>query len=341
MPEASPFRPILPRHPRNSSGDVCADADRVSIDVSRHVINHGLHRRQSRRHRRLLVHVSASVHTHPDLWGHVSLHTGHYAAEGLRKKGFMRKMSSDQSSSTPPPGSDGPSARVPDASPDLGGKKGQFKGRLESSVILVVGKITMTLTRSIEISAERDYGPLTKELRKLIAKISFRVPLEKALQYFADRTGTQLARRSAMLISEANKSGGDIQESMESVAKHVQEIQYLERKRRASMRPFIGVMYISFAVFIVTVYLLIKSFFTQLANTNFGGGASQNVGGVGFNFVSLPLDKITAVFLYMAMIEAILAGLVGGKMATGYLKDGLKHAVILMSICFITFVFFI
>jgi len=89
------------------------------------------------------------------------------------------------------------------------------------------------------------------------------------------------------------------------------------------------------------VYLLIKSFFTQLANTNFGGGASQTVGGVGFNFVSLPLDKITAVFLYMAMIEAILAGLVGGKMATGYLKDGLKHAVILMSICFITFVFFI
>src|SRR5256885_10379924 len=50
-----------------------------------------------------------------------------------------------------------------------------------------------------------------------------------------------------MLISEANKSGGDIQESMESVAKHVQEIQYLENKRRATLRPFIGVMYISFA----------------------------------------------------------------------------------------------
>src|SRR5437867_10152374 len=203
------------------------------------------------------------------------------------------------------------------------------------------GRSGMTLTRAIEISAERDYGPLTTEIKKLIAKISFRVPLERALQFFADRTGTMLSRRTSMLVAEANKSGGDIQESMESVAKHVQEIQYLERKRRASMRPFIGVMYISFAVFLVTVYLLIKSFFTQLANTNFGGGASQTVGGVGFNFVSLPLDKITAVFLYMAMIEAIFAGLVGGKMATGYLKDGLKHAVILMSICFITFVFFI
>ena len=87
------------------------------------------------------------------------------------------------------------------------------------------GRSGMTLVRSIEISAERDYGPLTRELKKLIAKISFRVPLERALQYFADSTGTTLSRRSSMLIAEANKSGGDIQESMESVAKHVQEIQ--------------------------------------------------------------------------------------------------------------------
>jgi flagellar protein FlaJ len=203
------------------------------------------------------------------------------------------------------------------------------------------GRSGMTLTRSIEISSERDYGPLTKELKKLIAKISFRVPLERALQYFADATGTTLARRSSMLIAEANKSGGDIQESMESVAKHVQEIQYLERKRRATLRPFIGVMYISFAVFLVTVYLLISSFFKQLANTSFGGGGSGGGLGGGFSFVSLPLDKITTVFLYMAMIEALFAGMVGGKMATGYLKDGLKHAILLMMICFVTFIFLI
>ena len=202
------------------------------------------------------------------------------------------------------------------------------------------GRSGMTLTRAIEISAERDYGPLTKEIKRLIAKISFRVPLERALQFFADRTGTMLSRRTSMLVAEANKSGGDIQESMESVAKHVQEIQYLERKRRATLRPFIGVMYISFAVFLVTVYLLISSFFKQLANTNFGSGGGT-IGSVGFNFISLPLPKITAVFLYMAMIEALFAGLVGGKMASGYLKDGLKHAILLMLICFITFVFFV
>src|SRR2546422_1648669 len=200
------------------------------------------------------------------------------------------------------------------------------------------GRSGMTLTRAIEISAERDYGPLTHEIKRLMAKVSFRVPLEKALQYFADRTGTMLARRSSMLIAEANKSGGDIQESMESVAKHVQDIQYLENKRRATLRPFIGVMYISFAVFLVTVYLLISSFFTRLAASNLSGG---DVGGIGFNFVSLPLDKITAVFLYMAMVEAVFAGLVGGKMATGYIKDGLKHAILLMLVCFITFVFLI
>jgi hypothetical protein len=43
----------------------------------------------------------------------------------------------------------------------------------------------------------------------------------------------------------------------------------------------------------------------------------------------------------MAMIEALFAGMVGGKMATGYLKDGLKHAILLMMICFVTFIFLI
>src|SRR5947199_315349 len=38
------------------------------------------------------------------------------------------------------------------------------------------GRSGMTLTRAIEISAERDYGPLTTEIKKIIAKISVRVP---------------------------------------------------------------------------------------------------------------------------------------------------------------------
>src|SRR5256712_13098768 len=51
------------------------------------------------------------------------------------------------------------------------------------------GRSGMTLVRSIEISAERDYGPLTRALKKLIAKISFRVPLERARHSFAAATG--------------------------------------------------------------------------------------------------------------------------------------------------------
>src|SRR3989441_10448607 len=98
-------------------------------------------------------------------------------------------------------------------------------------------------------------------------------------------------------------------------------------------------MYISFAVFLVTVYLLISSFFKQLANTTFGG--SSAIGGVGFSFISLPLPKITAVFLYKAIIEALFAGLVGGEKATSHLKNCLQHAILLMLLFFVTLVFFV
>src|SRR5207302_8723916 len=45
------------------------------------------------------------------------------------------------------------------------------------------GRSGLTLTRPIEISADREYGALTKEIRKLIARISFLCPRAKAAQF--------------------------------------------------------------------------------------------------------------------------------------------------------------
>ncbi len=42
----------------------------------------------------------------------------------------------------------------------------------------------------------------------------------------------------------------------------------------------------------------------------------------------------------MAVIEAVFAGLVRGKMTAGFMKDERKHAILLTFVLFIVFVFF-
>jgi len=216
-----------------------------------------------------------------------------------------------------------------------------FEGRRKDAIdkhlpnlmrdIAEAGRTGMTLTRAIEVSSEQDYGPLTDELRKMTTQLTWKVPLDKALQSFADRCDTLLARRAAMLILEASRTGGDIQASIETVNRHIQEIQNLDQRRKSQMRPYIGIIYISFFVFLITVYILVTSFFGMLSKP----------GTAGFVVNPTPIEVYIQIFLYMGVVEAFFGGLTGGKMSTGFLKNGLKHATILTVISFIVFNFFV
>jgi flagellar protein FlaJ len=190
----------------------------------------------------------------------------------------------------------------------------------------------MTLTRAIEVNAERDYGPLTEELRKTVAQLTWKVPLETALQSFSDRCDTPLARRTTLLILEASKAGGDIQESIDSVNRHIEELQSIERKRKTQMRPYIALIYISFFVFLVTVFIIVTQFFASVSS----------MGGLGFlGAKPVPVETYSQIFLYMAIVEAVFGGLAGGKMSSGSLKHGFKHVLVLTVISFVVFNFFV
>jgi len=201
------------------------------------------------------------------------------------------------------------------------------------------GSLGMTLIRAIEVSTERDYGPLTKELRKMVAQLSWRAPLDEALKSFAERCGTLLASRVAFLIQAAYRSGGDVQESLETINLHVQELQDQERRRRAEMTPYIGIIYMSFLVFLITVYFLITQFFS----VSIGGEGLTSIGSTlgGFRDPSASKELLIPIFFYMAMVEGMFSGLAGGKISTGSIRNGFLHSTILCLLSFIVFTFFI
>jgi len=193
------------------------------------------------------------------------------------------------------------------------------------------GRTGMTLIRAIEVSAEQDYGPLTKEIRKMAVQLSWKVPLEKAIESFADRCDTILTKRTSLLILEASKTGGDIQESIEAVSSHVQSLQDLEKRRMSEIKPYTLMIYISFSVFLVTVFILVTQFFVTFSQINI----------TGFVVTPMPIEDLTKIFHYTTIVEGFYGGLTAGKMSTGSMKYGLKHSMALMAISFIVFNFFL
>lgn len=176
----------------------------------------------------------------------------------------------------------------------------------------------MTLPQALEEASKRDYGPLTTELRKMTAQISWGKTFEEALQMLGKRVHTVLMQRTIPLVIEASRSGGHVEKVFDPMGKFVQTVLLLEKERRTKTRPYIAIIYVAFFVFIFTLILLFKSFFTTIEGLPTLG-----------NTVMSP-DEMQRIFFHMTAIQAFFGGLAAGKMGEGAISAGLKHSLILM-----------
>jgi flagellar protein FlaJ len=193
-------------------------------------------------------------------------------------------------------------------------------------------KTGLPLPRAIKEASKHDYGPLTGELRKMAAKISWGISFQKGIQSLAESAGTSLVQRASLLILEAERSGGTIEQVFDSAYNHVTELLALRRERLGSMKPYTFIIYAAFLVFTLVVVLLVSTFFIQMADQ-----AVEMKGEEGAIEMPMNFAGIQMVFFHMLMIEGSAAGVVAGKMGEGSAKAGLRHSVYLVTAGWLAF----
>jgi flagellar protein FlaJ len=194
----------------------------------------------------------------------------------------------------------------------------------------------LSLPRAISESSKRNYGPLTPELQKMAAKISWGIPFDQAMRSFTDTADTELNNRAAILILEAQRSGGVIEDIFDSAQKHVEDILALRKERLGSMRPYIWIIYAAFVIFLLVIVVLFQTFFYPMEQMylDFQG---VGLGGTQMGLAPQTLRTYEILFLHMTLIEALFSGLVAGKMGEGKAKSGLKHSTIMVLIGWIAY----
>ena len=176
----------------------------------------------------------------------------------------------------------------------------------------------MTLPQALEEASKRDYGPLTAEMKKMTAQISWGMSFEDALVSMSDRVNTVLVRRTIPMIIEASRSGGHVEKVFDPLGKFIQTTLLLDKERRTQTRPYIAIIYVAFFVFLFTIVLLFRSFFTSVEGLP-----------ILANAVMSPTD-MQRLFFRMTGIQAFFGGLIAGKMGDGSVIAGLKHCLILL-----------
>jgi len=214
----------------------------------------------------------------------------------------------------------------------------RYKGAVDSKIpdflreVIESQRAGATFTKSLQNAAESNYGPLSSELRRAMAKMSWGFTFEDALSSFADTAGTPLAHRAAVLLEEVGRAGGRILEVLDSVYEHIREVINLQRERAKQLAPYTIVIYSAFGVYLFVVFILFTTFFAQITNLQQSGAPFGTGISAGVYYIW---------FYHMTIIEAVFGGLVAGKISTGSAVSGLKNVLVLLSVAFVVFTFFI
>jgi len=190
------------------------------------------------------------------------------------------------------------------------------------------------ISKSIINTQNKPYGVLSRHVKKLANQIYMGIPLSTALQVFSRDVNNKTISRAITLIGQAEKSGGEISEILESVAEAVNTSDKLKKEREASISTLVVQGYIIFFVFIVIILVMQFKIIPLLSGIQNVGAVGNAIGIKGNNFGNIQTE-ITNSFLYLILIQGFFTGLTIGKLADESIRAGVKHSFALMFISFI------
>lgn len=139
----------------------------------------------------------------------------------------------------------------------------------------------MTILGSFESADETDYGRLNREVEKIYNQLSWGIPFPKTMEKFADRVqDSAVLTQMTMIIVQSYRSGGNITDTIQSVADNASMLRSVVEEKNSTMRQQLIIMYIIYLLFIgitIGVYLLLEQL---LGLGTEGGGLLSNLSSV-------------------------------------------------------------
>jgi flagellar protein FlaJ len=188
-----------------------------------------------------------------------------------------------------------------------------------------------------------DLGVLSPEIERIWRDIEYGANIDDALIRFGRRVRTTAITRVVTLLTNAMRASGEMGPILRIASEQAREEVKLRRQRRREMLTYLVVIYISFAVFLVIIAAVNEVLVPTLPDT-VPIAEGQNANRLGANpsafarFGDVDKAAYTLTFFHAALIQAVVAGFIAGQLGEGTLRDGAKHAAIMLGIAYVAFI---
>ena len=199
-----------------------------------------------------------------------------------------------------------------------GGERKVFQGITSFLRDLVETRKTgLSPEKSIQSLSNRDYGGFSKHLKLMSAKIGWGISLKQIFEDFKGRVKSWLSQINLYLLIDTMEVGGGTEESLETLAEFAESSMILERERKSILTPLLLVPYLGIAILTTTTIMLLQLFI--------------NMGELGGGTIISPVT-LTQTLVTPLILHAFTLGLVTGKIVSGRVSAGFKHAIILITV---------
>ena len=166
--------------------------------------------------------------------------------------------------------------------------------------------------RCIDALSGRNYKGFSSYLKMINLKLNWGYPIRQIYSEFQGKVRNWLALMNVYLFIDTLDVGGGSVESLESLANFAESSKRLEDEKRALLMPLIMVPYIGMALLVGSTVMFLSFF------------AGQTMG------VTIPAAELYKTLLTPLCLHAFTCGLVTGKMTSGRVSAGFKHAMLLV-----------
>jgi archaeal flagellar protein FlaJ len=197
------------------------------------------------------------------------------------------------------------------------------------------GRFGMTLAEAVKVASRGRYGGLTPEIRRMAAQIDWGVPAAEAMRLFSERVNTPLVKRMMSIIIKANDAGGSVADVLTMVAHDARETMLSQDERKISMSTFTVVIYVSFFVFLATIFILNVTFLPKMQEAGQSvaeGAAAMGITNMPASIKSDIIPTVQLIFIVAVVIHAFGDGIMAGVLQDGRIANGMRHSFIMLLI---------
>jgi len=172
--------------------------------------------------------------------------------------------------------------------------------------------------------SRRPYGSFSRHLKIVARQIQWGRPFRVIYETLKKRISSWFALINLYLLVDATEVGGGSPETLETLARFGEMQASLEREKMAALRPLMIMPYIGAATLI----------FSTIVTVNFMYSAVLSIGRY-----TIPYAQLITTIVPALVSQSYLTGIVAGKVSTGNVSAGFRHAIILTAITLMIIMF--